>query len=197
MIPVSMSRPSMAKRAAGILPVLAAFRANATRLERVPDAPTGTDADPAIRWLRNILTLRTEYFHFSHSDSFSPKGRPKIAHRFNGGKRCSEKLKSPDGAEEDFGDGAIFAQPPSGEALRFDRQRLQGTDQRQNHHERDDMQRAGDEQHRRVTKTVIEQVAGELTEHDAAQRAAQAHESRHRAEGALREKVCGQNHHEG
>ena len=56
----------MAGRAHGVFPILAAFRADPTSVECIPDAPARRHAHPAIKWTRNPFALRTKYFHFSH-----------------------------------------------------------------------------------------------------------------------------------
>src|ERR1022692_4015894 len=70
-IPISMTRPTVARKALGVLPILAALRTDAAGFERVPDAATGRLAHPMIGWMRNPLALRTKYFHFSHTHGLS------------------------------------------------------------------------------------------------------------------------------
>ena len=79
-------------------------------------------------------------------------------------------------------------------AFGIKRQRPVQANDRQQNDERDHMQRSGDDQHRRVAEPTIEQVAGELAEHDAAHRTAETDEACDGSYRASREKICWQNH---
>jgi len=65
-IPIGMARPTPAGKAFGVLPVLAASRADTTGVERIPDATAGRLANPTIECSGLPFALRTKYLHFSH-----------------------------------------------------------------------------------------------------------------------------------
>jgi hypothetical protein len=71
-IPIRMARPLVASRALSVLPILAALRADAAGIERIPDAAAGAFALPAGGGRRSPPALRTEYFHVIHGQRSCP-----------------------------------------------------------------------------------------------------------------------------